>query len=121
MSGNLDKEPIFNMDETPTYIDMVSSTTLDFVGSENVDADTTGANKCRFTVVLCSIYAGEFIKTMVILKGLKKVPKILVPKGIVLRVSDGGSTKESILLDWMNTVFSSRGKFPIDREISPAS
>ena len=114
------------MDETPTYIvlsastffcpkksnvvPLISGTTLDFFGQKNVDADSTGANKCRFTVVLCCNYAGDFTKTRVIFKGLKKVPKVKVPKDIVVRVSDGGSMKETLMLDWMQTVFSSRGR-----------
>ena len=64
LSTGLEPSRIFNMDEIPTYIDMLSGTTSDFVGQKNVDADSTGANKCRFTVVLCCNAAGDFTKTM---------------------------------------------------------
>ncbi|RWR98459.1 Tc5 transposable domain DDE superfamily endonuclease-like protein, partial [Dinothrombium tinctorium] len=43
---------IFNMDETPVYIDMTSSTTISFTGEKNIEATHTGNTKTRFTVVL---------------------------------------------------------------------
>ncbi|CAI9738996.1 Hypothetical predicted protein [Octopus vulgaris] len=67
-----DADQIHNMDETPVYVDMLSSTTIDFVGNKNVDASHCGATKARFTDVLCVNAAGKVLKTMIILKGLKK-------------------------------------------------
>ena len=82
---NLDESHIFNMDETPVYVDMVSSTTLDFIGSKNVGHMTIGHEKCRFTVVITISAAGKMLKSYVIFKGLKNVPKCNVPVNIVLK------------------------------------
>ena len=35
------------MDETPVYLDMISDTTNDYVGAENVSIETTGREKYR--------------------------------------------------------------------------
>ena len=37
MTTDLDADCIFNMDETPVYMDLVGQQTLDFKGSHNVD------------------------------------------------------------------------------------
>ncbi len=63
------------MDETPCYFDMASDKTLHFKGDKNVEGVDTGNQKSRFTVVLCSSASGFFVKSMIIFKGLKKVPK----------------------------------------------
>ena len=77
------------MDETPVYIDMVSSTTLDFIGSKNIDGMSTGHEKCRFTVVITISAAGNMLKSCFIFKGLKNVPNCSVPAKIV--VNEGGA------------------------------
>ena len=64
LTQNLDKAHIFNMDETPVYIDMVSSTTMDFIGSKNVDGMTTGHEKCRFTVAINTCAAGNMLQRL---------------------------------------------------------
>jgi hypothetical protein len=47
MTAYLDADVIFNMDETPVYIDMLSSTTISFVGEKNTEAIGTGHGKSR--------------------------------------------------------------------------
>ncbi|CAI9728995.1 Hypothetical predicted protein [Octopus vulgaris] len=89
LTADRDADQIYNRDETPVYVDMLSSTTIDFVGNKNVDASHCGATKARFTAVLRVNAAGKVLKTMIILKGLKNVPKIKVPKNIYLTVSNG--------------------------------
>ena len=69
------------MDETPVYIDMVSPTTLDFIGNKNVDGTTTGNEKSRFTVAITVSASGIMLKAYVIFKGLKNVPKISSARG----------------------------------------
>ena len=94
LTQNLNEAHIFNMDETPVYIDMVSSTTMDFIGSKNMDGMMTGYEKSRFTVAITISATGNMLKTYVIFKGLKNIPKCSVPPNIVLNVSEGGSMKE---------------------------
>ena len=74
------------MDETPCYLDMSSNKTLHFKREKNVEGADSGHSKTRFTVVLTVAMSGKVPKTVIILKGLKKVPKVPVPKGIVLAV-----------------------------------
>ena len=71
-TADYDEDKIFNMDETPCYIDMTSLTTLHFIGSKNVDAQHKGHDNTRFTTTLCISGSGRILKGFVIFKGLKK-------------------------------------------------
>ena len=99
------------MDETPCYVDMVGTSTLHFKGEKNVDGQTTGHDKTRFTVVITIDANGRVLKSLVILKGLKKVPKVQVPDNIEVVVSDGGSMNEDIMKVWISKIFTSRGPY----------
>lgn len=106
-----DASTIFNMDETPVYVDMLGSSTISFVGEKNVEAFGTGHGKTRFSVVLCASAAGKLLKSLIILKGLKKVPKCKIPKNLSVVVSKGGSMNEFIMKQWINMCFLNRGNF----------
>ena len=108
LTADMDADQLYNMDETPVYVDMLSSSTIDFAGNKNVDASHCGATKARFTAVLCVSAAGRVLKTMIILKGLKKVPKVTVPKGIHLTVSNKGSMTYELMQVWIDKVFGQR-------------
>ncbi len=96
---------IFNMDETPSYFDMASSSTLHFKGEKTVDGLDTGHAKTRFTAVLCVSANGHMIHTLIILKGLKKIPKVKLPAKIDLAVSGGGSMTTGLMLQWVKNCF----------------
>lgn len=102
---NLATDQIYNMDETPGFFDMISPTTITFKGEKNVEALTTGHEHSRFTVVLCIRMDGKIIKTLIIFKGLKRVPKLILPNDIFVTVSDGGSMNENIMLSWLENCF----------------
>ena len=77
-----DFDIITNMDETPCYFDMPSSTTFDLKGVKTVKVRTTGNEKLRFTAVLTAVvrkihdhYEGISLPPMVIFKNLTKAPK----------------------------------------------
>ena len=72
-TDNVTRDQIFNMDETPYYIDMIGNSTIDFIGSKNVEVNGTGHSKMCFSVVLTIQARCTLEKTLVILKGLKKV------------------------------------------------
>ena len=93
------------MDETPCYFDMASDQTLHFKGANNVDGVDTGHRKSRFTVVLCCSGDGRMIKTLIIFKGLKNVPKLNLPSSIEVTVSMGGSMNTGIMLKWVRSCF----------------
>ena len=82
---------IYNMDKTPCYFDMASDQTLHFRGEKNVDGIDTDHKKSRFTVALCCSADGRMIKSLIVFKGLKKVPKLSVPTNVEVTVSMGGS------------------------------
>ncbi|CAI9722304.1 Hypothetical predicted protein [Octopus vulgaris] len=108
LTADKDADQIYNMNETPVYVDMLSSTTIYFVGNKNVDACHCGATKAHFTAVLCVNAAGKVLNTMIILKGLKNVPKIKVPKNIYLTVFNRGSITYEHKLLWADKVFGQR-------------
>ena len=89
---------VFNMDETPAYFDLPSTSTIDFKGVRNVHVKTTGHEKLRYTVVLTQAADGSKLPPMVIFK-LKNVPKESFPPGIVVAASPGGSMTTQLMLD----------------------
>lgn len=108
-AAGIPAENIFNMDETPCFFDMANSRTLHFTGEKTVDGLDTGHSKNRFTTVLCISASGKFIKSLIIFKGLKKNPKVKLPKNVDITVSTGGSMNGAIMLQWAKTCFSKRG------------
>lgn len=92
------------MDETPIYYDMPSSRTISILGEKTTAINTTGKMKKRITAVLAITSSGRMLPCMVILKGLKKIPKIPVPSNIVLRAAFKGSMTENLMLDWIESV-----------------
>ena len=77
-----DFDIIMNMDETPCYFDMPSSTTFDLKGVRTVKVRTTGNEKLRFTAVFTAVvrkihdhYERISLPPMVIFKNLTKAPK----------------------------------------------
>lgn len=106
---NYSEKVIYNMDETPCYFDMCCESTLHFKGENTVEALSTGNTKKRFTVVLCASTKGTFLRTMIIFKGLKKVPKIRLPSNIFVAVSDGGSMNGDLMKQWSLNCFNKKG------------
>ena len=82
---------IINMDETPVYIDMPHRRTIHPKGEKTVDMITSGNEKSRFTVTLTVSADGRVWSGFIILRGLKKVPKCIVPPNVVLTVSNSGT------------------------------
>jgi len=111
LTTNLNNDMIYNMDETPVYIDMLSSSTISFIGEKNTEADATGHTKMRFTVALCISASGKIIKSLVILKDLKNVPKCKVPTNLVLTVAKKGSMNTLLMKEWINKCFNAQGPF----------
>jgi transposase-like protein len=111
LTSDLTSETIFNMDETPVFIDMISSSTISFKGESTTETNTTGYGKTRFTVILLTNSSGAVFKTMVILKGLKKCPKCVIPKDIVLKTSKGGLVNTHLMLQWIDECLLRRSPF----------
>ena len=109
LTDQLDADHIFNMDDTPVYIEVASSKTLDFVGNKNVDGATTDYKKSRLTVAITTSASGRMLKAYVIFKGLINVPRCTVPANIVMNVSMGGSVKEELMIDNCRKILRARG------------
>ena len=102
---------IYNMDETPCYFDMASDQTLHFKGDKNVDGIDTDHRKSRFTVTLCCCADARMVKTLIVFKGLKNVPKLNLPVDVEVTVSMGGSMNTCLLPKWIRSCFTQRGPF----------
>lgn len=96
-----DPSYIMNMDETPLYFDNVPNRTVEQVGAKSVKVRTTGGEKKRCTVVLGITHTGEFMKTMVIFKGKRKL-KLNHPDNIIVRVQEKGWMNEQLMLEWID-------------------
>ena len=100
---------IMNMDETPCYFDIPSSSTFDFKGVNTVKMKTTGNEKLRFTAVLTAgvkkvgdEFSAVRLPLMLIFKNLKKAPKGKFPPGMAVLGSKGGTMTQKFMV---NTFF----------------
>ena len=109
--NEIDDSCVFNMDETPIYINMMCSRTISFKGEKNTEAHTTGHQRTKITVVIAISLAGEMLRTFVILKGLKKVPKCHVPNNIQVAVSNSGTMDNFLMKQWIMNVYTRKGLF----------
>ena len=79
------------MDETPVFIDMPHRRTIHPKDDKTVDMITSRNGKTKFTVTLTVSADGNVWPAFIILRGLKKNPKCLVPPNVVLTVSNSGT------------------------------
>ena len=66
---------IFNMDETPLYLDAPGNRTLEKKGAKSVEIASTKHEKQRFTAVLCVSCSGAIVDTLVIHRSTDKKRK----------------------------------------------
>ena len=86
------------MDKTSCYFDFASDQKLHFKGDKNVDGIDTGHRKSHFTVRLCCCANGQMVKTLIVFKGLKNVPKLNLPADVEVTVSMDGSMNTCLML-----------------------
>ena len=100
---------IGNADQTPLTFDMPANSTVDAKGTKSVSIMTTGHEKDRFTVMLACLGDGTKLPPYVVFKR-KTLPKDLVlPRGIHVRAQAKGWMDESLVKDWLNSVWSKVG------------
>ena len=97
------------MDETPMQYEMPTAKVIAPKGSKSVPVKTNGKEKMRFTFIPACLANGEKLKAMVILKGLKKVPKIQIPNNVVVTVAKKGSMTSQLMEEWRKEVWQKRG------------
>lgn len=94
-------EMIINMDET-----MPSSRTVSKKGLREVRIRSTGAEKCRLTVILTCTAAGIMLPPMIIFKGKRPLKKISTPSGVVVTVQSKTWNDSSLSKVWIQKILS---------------
>ena len=64
---------IYNMDETPLYIDMPADKTIERIGEKSIDIISSGHDKHRVSCVLTISPHGNITKSFIIMQKLDKV------------------------------------------------
>jgi hypothetical protein len=107
---------IGNMDETPTWLEMPGSSTMDFTGAKSVTVGSTGHHKQRYTTVLAALADGTKLPPFVLLPGVRQPPQGTVPHGILIHMcGTGKSWSNSIITKhWLSRVWSRR---PAERRL----
>jgi hypothetical protein len=59
ITPNFDPDCVLNMDETPFYMDINHTRTIEQIGKKSVDVVNTGHSKTRFTVVVTIAASGK--------------------------------------------------------------
>lgn len=98
---------IGNMDEVPVTFDMPSKFTIDQQGSQDIRVTTSGAEKTRFTVVLCVTASGIKLPAYVIFKR-KTIPKGTFPSNILVSANEKSSMTSSETILWHNKIWLKR-------------
>ena len=104
VSAIYEKQFIYNMDETPIYLDMPHKRTLAPTGSKSIDVITSGNEKTRITVCLTITAAGKLLPAYVLFKNLVKVPKVNLPSNVVLNVNKSGTMNEHLMVDYFDKI-----------------
>ena len=68
---------VISMDETAVWCDMLSSTTVDKVGTKTISMKTTGHEKLKVSVCLAAKGDGTKLKPLIVFKGAVKESKLL--------------------------------------------
>jgi transposase-like protein len=98
---------VVNMDETPIWADMPSTTTVEQKGASTIPIRTTGHEKKRITVALAIKSDGTKLKPYVVIPG-KKVPQELRKiSDVVVACSPNAWMNEELTIDWLNRVWGS--------------
>ena len=104
---NYDECVIINMDETPFYLDSIHNTTLEIVGTRQIDILTTGNEKNRMSLAVSIVASGDILKSLVILKNLKNVPTVSIPseKYVVAGgVGSSGFMTERLMIKYVDNI-----------------
>ena len=88
-TAKVQKADIYNVDQTPCYFDAVRNTSLHFRGDKQVEVNTTGHSKDRFTACLVASADGRQLAGHVVFKG-KRQPKQKLPANVTVDVAEHG-------------------------------
>ena len=106
---------IFDMDETPLYLDAPGNRTIDKIGAKSVEIATTGHEKDRVTLVLCVSCAGDKVDSLIIhrchekkrMKKTNNLFKIINSEGVTLWISYCPSAymNYKIMEKWIESIY----------------
>ena len=101
---------IGNMDETPTWLEMPGSSTMDFTGAKSVTVGSTGHHKQRYTTILGALADGTKLPPFVLLPGVRPPPQGTVPPGILIHMCGTGKSwsNAEITKHWLTRVWGRR-------------
>ena len=103
------KENVIAIDETPIWLDMPSSTTVNEAGASSVTIRSTGHEKDRVTVCLAAKANGQKLKPFIVFRGGKRDVKRMnedrrLSGKCVIRSSANGWMNESLTVEWVQYV-----------------
>lgn len=101
-----------NMDEVPVWFDMPQSRTYDIEGNRTIKVRTTGNEKQRFTVVLCTLSTGEKVKPMLIFRSQSNFE--LIDESVYVTGSKGASMTTDLMEKWRKNCWKFRPNYLID-------
>lgn len=98
---------IANMDEVPVTFDMPSNFTMEQKGTNDVRVVTSGAEKSRFTVVLCVTASLQKLPAYVIFRR-KTIPKGNFPSNVVVTANEKACMNASETILWHEKIWMKR-------------
>jgi hypothetical protein len=110
---------IFNVDETPVFLDAPSNRTIDRIGAKTIEIGTTKHEKDRVSVVICISMDGAVLDALIIHKCYEKTvfkkknnifpAQVTHSDGVTARMWVGYSAKaymnRCIMLKWLDQIF----------------
>lgn len=98
---------IGNMDETPVWLEMPGTTTLEKVGADTVSVASAGKHKMRYTAKLAAFADGTKLPVLVLLPGVRPPKKDIVPHGIIIHMCGTGRSwsNAEITKVWLNRIW----------------
>ena len=104
------EEKIWAFDETAVWFDSVGNTTIEKVGSKEVEMFTTGHDKQNITVGLCASSTGKKKLPYIIFRGKGNTAEdkqLKARKDIEINYSDNGWFNTDLTLHWLHKNFQS--------------
>ena len=110
MRCNFKASQIYAMDETPVSQDLVGTTTVTKVGSQDVVLKSTGHEKARVSVCLTARADGTKLKPFIVFKGAKREVATLNQEfrgKCILASSEDEWMNTPLILEWVQKVLGS--------------
>lgn len=101
-----------NMDQTAVQYEMPIRRTVDFLGIESVQIQTTGNTSARVTIALAACSTGEKLPLFVVFKGTRSGrirreftnQSLEYPRNVVYDVQENAWTDEAVMVNWVGKI-----------------